>query len=61
MRVGYLGPEGTFSEEALRADPPGPDVEAVPLHSVHETVMAVQNRAVERAIGIFSARGLNAC
>lgn len=40
--VAYLGPPGTFSEEALRASAPGP-VDAIALTTVHEVVMAVQD------------------
>src|SRR2546421_159002 len=51
MRVGFLGPAGTFTEEALRASaPPGVDVEEIPYPSEYETVMAVQGGAVERAV-----------
>ena len=49
MRVGYLGPAGTYSEEALRASAPG-DVEEVPYPSIYDTVMAVHDRAVERGV-----------
>ena len=49
MRVGYLGPAGTHSEEALRASAP-PDIEAVPLPTIYDAVMAVQEGAVERAV-----------
>jgi prephenate dehydratase len=49
MRVGYLGPAGTYSEEALRASAP-PGVEEVPYPTIHDAVMAVQNGAVERAV-----------
>ncbi len=50
MRVGYLGPPGTFSEEALRASPLAADGEAVPFGSIHETVMAVEAGTVDRAL-----------
>jgi prephenate dehydratase len=50
VRVAYLGPEGTFSHEALLASPLGANAEAVALPSVHDTVMAVQAGSVERAI-----------
>jgi prephenate dehydratase len=50
MRLGYLGPPGTFSEEALRAQPLAPDSELVPFASIHETVMAVQGGSVDRAL-----------
>ena len=49
MRVGFLGPAGTYTEEALRASAPA-GVEEVPCGSVHETVMAVQNGLVDRAV-----------
>lgn len=50
MRVGYLGPAGTWTEEALRASAPDGVEEEVPYGTVHETVMAVQAREVDRAI-----------
>jgi len=51
MRVGYLGPEGTFSEEALRAALPGGAAhDLVGLRSVFDVVAAVQLREVERAL-----------
>jgi prephenate dehydratase len=49
VRVAFLGPAGTFSEEALRASAPGP-VEEVPYPSVLETVMAVEEGEVDRAV-----------
>jgi prephenate dehydratase len=49
MRVGFLGPAGTYSEEALRASAP-PGVEEVPCATVYETVMAVQDGLVDRAV-----------
>jgi prephenate dehydratase len=49
VRVGFLGPSGTYAEEALRASAGG-DVEEVPYATVYETVMAVQTGAVERAV-----------
>ncbi|TMK39165.1 MAG: prephenate dehydratase [Actinobacteria bacterium] len=50
MRIGYLGPEGTFSGEALRASGPPPGYEAVGLPTIHDTVMAVQEGTVDWAI-----------
>src|SRR5919204_2336099 len=52
MRVAYLGPAGTFTEEALRAslDARPNEVEEVPYPTVYETVMAVQEREVDRAV-----------
>ena len=51
MRVAFLGPAGTFAEEALRASAPGgAEIEEVPYSSVYETVMAVQEGEVDRAV-----------
>jgi prephenate dehydratase len=49
VRVAFLGPEGTFTEEALRASV-RERVEEVPYPSVYETVMAVQVGEVDRAV-----------
>jgi prephenate dehydratase len=49
MRVGYLGPAGTYSEEALRASAP-PGVEEVPYPTIYDTVMAVHDGEVDRAV-----------
>jgi len=48
-RVGYLGPEGTFSHEALVAQPAAARAELVSLATVHDTVMAVDDGRVDRA------------
>jgi len=51
MRVGFLGPAGTFTEEALRASAPdGVTIEEVPYASEYETVMAVQATTVDRGV-----------
>jgi prephenate dehydratase len=49
MRVAFLGPAGTFTEEALRASAPGP-VDEVPYPSIYETVMAVHDGETEMAV-----------
>jgi prephenate dehydratase len=49
VRVAFLGPEGTFAEEALRASAP-PAVEEVPYATVYETVMAVHHGDVDRGV-----------
>jgi prephenate dehydratase len=49
VRVAYLGPAGTFTEEALRASAPG-TVEEVPYATVYEAVMAVQSGSADRAV-----------
>jgi prephenate dehydratase len=53
VKTAYLGPPGTFSEEALLASAPdlaGGDVEPVPVETVPDAVLAVQDGATERAI-----------
>ena len=50
MRVGYLGPPGTFSYEALSSSPGAEGWELVDLPTIYETVMAVHERAVDRAL-----------
>jgi prephenate dehydratase len=51
VRVAFLGPAGTFAEEALRASAPeGAEIEEVAYASVYETVMAVQQGEVDRAV-----------
>jgi prephenate dehydratase len=56
MRVGYFGPEGTFTHEALieaaaggRAGE-GAELDHVPLPTIYDTVMAVHTGAVGRAL-----------
>lgn len=49
MRVGYFGPPGTFTEEALLASAPD-DVEPVPLATIHATISAVADGSVRRAV-----------
>jgi prephenate dehydratase len=49
-RVGYLGPAGTFSEEALLASAAQGSVEAVGLGSIYETVNALRESTVEWAL-----------
>jgi prephenate dehydratase len=50
MRLGYLGPAGTFCEEALHASAPGSHEELVPLPTVYDTVRAVAGGEVDRAL-----------
>ena len=49
MRVAYLGPAGTHSDEALRASAPD-GVEAVSYPTIYDAVMAVQEGGAERAV-----------
>ncbi|HWE08599.1 MAG TPA: prephenate dehydratase [Solirubrobacteraceae bacterium] len=50
MRAGYFGPEGTYTQEALLADTVGLELETVPLPTIYDTVMAVHEGAVDRAL-----------
>lgn len=50
MRLGYLGPEGTFSEEAARTALDGGDAQLVALATVRDTILAVHDGGVDRAI-----------
>jgi prephenate dehydratase len=49
-RVAFLGPEGTFTEEALLASPEADQLEPVPEPTVYECVMAVHAREVDQAV-----------
>src|SRR5215471_17098042 len=49
MRLGYLGPEGTFSEEALLATAPA-GAEAVGFPTIHDVTVAVASGEVQRGL-----------
>jgi prephenate dehydratase len=49
MKVAYLGPPGTHSEEALRASAPA-GVEELPHPTLYDAVMAVQEGGADRAV-----------
>jgi|SRR5271155_1459612 len=49
-RVGYLGPEGTFSEEALLQSAIADAIEPVPLGTIYDTVMALRDGELEWAV-----------
>ena len=52
MRIGYFGPEGTYTQEAMlaSAETLGLNVDAVALPTIYDTVMAVHDGTVERAL-----------
>ncbi len=50
VRVGYLGPAGTFSEEALLASAREGAVEPIALASIYDTVLALRERELDFAI-----------
>jgi prephenate dehydratase len=49
LRVAFLGPEGTFSEEALLAAAGAEPIEPVPLPTIWDCVIAAQEASVDRA------------
>ena len=50
MRVGYLGPDGTVSHEALMSAPGSEAFELAPQPTLHEAVIAVHDGSVDRAL-----------
>jgi prephenate dehydratase len=50
MRIGYLGPEGTFSHQALLAARVPDGASVTGLATIYDTVMAVHSGAVDRAL-----------
>jgi prephenate dehydratase len=53
VRIAYLGPRGTFSEDALRAAVGDQEVDAVPAASVYEAIVAVERGDADRALVPF--------
>jgi prephenate dehydratase len=54
MRIAYLGPAGTFTEDALReALPAGEDFEPLRTPTVHDAILAVERGEAERALVPF--------
>lgn len=54
MRVAFLGPAGTFTEDALReAMPAGEEIEAMRTATVHDAIVAVERGEAERALVPF--------
>jgi prephenate dehydratase len=50
MQVGYFGPEGTFTHEALMASTDISALDLIPLPTIYDAVMAVHHREVDRAL-----------
>ena len=53
MRIAYLGPAGTFTEDALREAKRDGEFEALRTATVHEAILAVQEGGAERALVPF--------
>ena len=53
MRVAYLGPAGTFSEDALRAAAGDAQVEPLPAPTIYDAIAAVGDGSAERALVPF--------
>jgi prephenate dehydratase len=53
VRIAYLGPRGTFSEDALRAAVGDEEVEPTPSASVYDAILAVREGDADRALVPF--------
>src|SRR5919106_3619309 len=53
MRVAYLGPPGTFTQDALRDAAGGQPIEEHPAASVYDAILAVQSGEADRALVPF--------
>ncbi len=50
FKIGFLGPAGTFTQEALRRAYSSNEVDTVPFPSIQDVIAAVERRAVEKGI-----------
>jgi prephenate dehydratase len=50
MRIAYLGPAGTFTEDALGEALPGGDFEPLRTATIHDAILAVDRGEAERAL-----------
>ena len=53
MKIAYLGPAGTFTEDALREAAPEQDFEPLRTATVHDAIVAVEEGEAERALVPF--------
>ncbi|HEX3562269.1 MAG TPA: prephenate dehydratase [Solirubrobacterales bacterium] len=53
MRIAYLGPRGTYSEDALRAAVGDEEIEPAPAASVYDAILAVREGEADRALVPF--------
>jgi len=50
MRIAYLGPAGTFTEDALNEAIPAGGYEPLPTPTIHDAILAVERGEAERAL-----------
>lgn len=53
MRVAYLGPAGTFSDDALTHAAAGAELERMPVPTIHDAIVAVVGGDADRALVPF--------
>ena len=53
MKIAYLGPAGTFTEDALREAAPGGGHEPLRTATIHDAIVAVERGEAERALVPF--------
>jgi prephenate dehydratase len=53
MRIAYLGPAGTFTEDALIEAGPGADFEPLRTDTIHDAIVAVERGDAQRALVPF--------
>jgi prephenate dehydratase len=53
MKIAYLGPAGTFTEDALREAAQGRDFEPLRTTTIHDAILAVERGDAERALVPF--------
>jgi prephenate dehydratase len=53
MRIAYLGPRGTYSEDAMRSAIGGEEIEPAPAASVYDAILAVREGEADRALVPF--------
>jgi prephenate dehydratase len=53
MRIAYLGPAGTFTEDALGEAAPGAGFEPLRTPTIHDAILAVESGGAERALVPF--------
>lgn len=50
LKAGYFGPEGTYTQEAMLTSTAGQSLQAAPFPTIFDTVMAVRDGLVDRAL-----------